>query len=110
MTYPGRAICAMTALATGSGASVAMLNLAQCRHAQGHHDEAIQQLISLLHTVSVPKERVLVLETLWQLTQEHKYLEDALILYRTLQEQLPATVYAKCIETLEQALAPTRQE
>jgi hypothetical protein len=33
-----------------------------------------------------------------------------LILYRTLQEQLPATVYAKCIETLEQALAPTRQE
>jgi hypothetical protein len=44
------------------------------------------------------------------LTQKRKYLEDALILYHTLQEQLPATVYAKCIEILEQALAPTPQE
>jgi tetratricopeptide (TPR) repeat protein len=80
------------------------LTLAQCRHAQGYQSEAVEQMSGLLELASTPKERIMVLEILWQLTKERGYVERLLLLYHDMQEQQPRAAYQKSIEALEQVL------
>jgi tetratricopeptide (TPR) repeat protein len=86
------------------------ITLAQCRHAQGYHSEAVEQLSDLLDLANTPTERIMVLENLWQLTKERGYVERMLLLYHDMQEQQPRAAYQKSIEALEQVLGQQGEE